>query len=265
MASSQPIVHPCRLDHVALRRPDPEATADWYVDVLGLGRRFEGAFGAASPVTIGVGESSLSLFRGTVGFEHVAFEVTQAGLDAAADALDRRGVAYRRADHGIARSLYLTDPDGASVELTAYLTTEEPAMALTPKDVVTRIVEDMFNRHNLDAADAYVASDCVDYSGFPGQPAGLAGMKARWGMMLSAFPDFEITIDDLVAEDDKVSMRATGRGTHRGEFFGVPATGKPVVFTEINLSRILHGQMVEHWAQRSTLEVLQQIDAVPTW
>src|SRR4029453_7875471 len=104
---------------------------------------------------------------------------------------------------------------------------------------------------------------CVDHSAFPGQPAGLAGMKTRWGMLFAAFPDFCITIDDLVAEGGRVSMRATGRGTHQGEFFGVPPTGTPVVFTEINVSRIVDGRMVEHWAERSTLEVLQQIGASP--
>jgi predicted ester cyclase len=88
-------------------------------------------------------------------------------------------------------------------------------------------------------------------------------MKQRWGMLFAAFPDFHIEIDDLVAEGAKVSMRATGRGTHQGEFFGIPATGRPVVFTEINLSTISDGQMVEHWAERSTLEVMSQLGAIP--
>lgn len=136
-------------------------------------------------------------------------------------------------------------------------------MSDDPKQVVSRIVEQMFNCHDLAAADRYVAADCVDHSGFPGQAPGLAGMKARWGMLLVAFPDFCITIEDLIAEGDKVSMRATGRGTHRGEFFGVPATDTSVSFTEINLSRIVDGHMVEHWAERSTFEVLQQIGAIP--
>jgi steroid delta-isomerase-like uncharacterized protein len=135
-------------------------------------------------------------------------------------------------------------------------------MTVDPKSVVTRLVEDMFNRHDLDVADRYVAVDCIDSSGFPGQPEGLVGMKARWAMLFEAFPDFEITVDDLVAEGDKVSMRATGRGTHRGDYFGVPATGNAVEFTEINISRIVDGKMTEHWAERSNLAVLQQIGAI---
>jgi predicted ester cyclase/catechol 2,3-dioxygenase-like lactoylglutathione lyase family enzyme len=263
MGASQPLVRVRKLDHIAIRCADPERTASWYIAVLGLDRRLEEAFGNGSPVTVGAGECALSIFPGTEpSFEHLAFEIGAHELTAAADVLDAHGIVYRRADHGIARSLYLTDPDGCTVELTAYITEEPNTMADDPKHVVTRIVEDMFNRHDLAAADGYVATDCIDHSGFPGQPAGLAGMKTRWGMMFAAFPDFCITIDDLIAEDDKVSMRATGRGTHQGEFFGVPATGKPVVFTEINLSRVVDGRMVEHWAERSTLEVLRQIGAV---
>ena len=136
-------------------------------------------------------------------------------------------------------------------------------MTIDPKDVVAALVAEMFNRHDLDVADTYVARDCIDHSCFPGQAPGLEGMKQRWGMLFHAFPDFTITVDDLVAEGEKVSMRATGRGTHQGDFFGVAPTGRPVVFTEINLSRIVDGRMAEHWAERSNLEVLQQIGAVP--
>src|SRR5207249_5026924 len=219
-----------RHDHIELRSTDPDRTASWYRALLRLETRHVDAFGPESPITVGVGECSLSLFPGEHnGFEHVAFEIEPDSFASAMAALDARGIAYRVADHRIATSLYLTDPDGATVELTTY-PHQGATMAADPKYVVTRIVEDMFNEHNLAAADRYVAPDCIDHSGFPGQPEGLAGMKDRWGMMFAAFPDFRITIDDLVAEDVKVSMRATGRGTHQGEFFGVPATGRPVLF-----------------------------------
>ncbi|MHB8466567.1 MAG: ester cyclase [Acidimicrobiales bacterium] len=259
----KPIAKVRRLDHVALRSADPKRASSWYRDMLGLEERYAGIFGPESPITVGVGECSLSLFPGEgASFEHVAFELDSDAFAHAMASFDNHGITYRIADHRVATSLYLTDPDGTTVELTTYHS-QGATMAADPKHVVTRIVEDMFNQHNLAAADRYVAPDCVDHSGFPGQPDGLAGMKARWQMMFAAFSDFRITIDDLVAEGDKVSMRATGRGTHDGEFFGAAATGKPVVFTEINLSRIVNGHMVEHWAQRSTLEVLKQIGAVP--
>lgn len=113
------------IDHVAVRRADPERTAAWYIAVFGLQRRLEGAFGPGSPVTIGAGECSLSIFPGArPSFEHLAFEVDATTMAVAADILDARGIAYRRADHGIARSLFLSDPDGIAVEITAYINEE---------------------------------------------------------------------------------------------------------------------------------------------
>jgi catechol 2,3-dioxygenase-like lactoylglutathione lyase family enzyme len=120
--TGDPLVQVRRLDHVALRRADPEAAAAWSVSALGLERRFENAFGSSSPVTVGAGECCLSLFAGDApSFEHLAFEVAIGELDVIAALLRQRGITHRSAEHGIARSLYLTDPDGQVVELTAYI------------------------------------------------------------------------------------------------------------------------------------------------
>lgn len=126
MSTSERLIHVRKLDHVALRRVDPHKAAEWYASFLGLEHRFEGAFGDASPVTVGVGECSISFFPGErATFEHIAFEVRTHELEVIAAHLRDREVAHRVSDHVIARSLYLTDPDGQIVELTAYRT-EEP-------------------------------------------------------------------------------------------------------------------------------------------
>lgn len=138
-------------------------------------------------------------------------------------------------------------------------------MSNDPKLVVTTLVETIFNRHDLDAADALVAGDVVDHSAFPGQPPGLLGMKQRWAMLFAGFPDLHIEIDELVQEGELVAMRARGHGTHQGVFFGVEPTDRPVVSREINLSRVVDGRIVEHWAERNTLELMQQIGAIPAW
>lgn len=123
MSTDLPLVRVRRFDHIALRRPDPERTAAWYAAVLGLEPRFVAAFGESSPVTVGAGDCSLSIFPGdSATFEHVAFELTVDELVAGGEQLVRRGVDHHLSDHGIARSLYLTDPDGQTVELTAYTT-----------------------------------------------------------------------------------------------------------------------------------------------
>jgi predicted ester cyclase len=130
------------------------------------------------------------------------------------------------------------------------------------KTVMRRIAEEVLNGKDLDRAGVLVAPDVVDHSGFPGQPPGLEGIRMRWSSLLNAFPDFHISIDDMIAEGDLVAMRAVGRGHHGGEFLGVPPTGRLVEFREVNISRICDGLMIEHWAERSTLEVMTQIGAL---
>ena len=251
-----------RMDHVALRVNDPDATARWYEQTLGLTSRFVGVWGPGAPLMLGAGDCCVALVAGEPpGFAHLAFEVAPEDLDEIQQPLVGAGTPIRHANHGINHSIYFTDPNGIEIELTAYKT-QGGTVPDSPKRVVSALVETMFNRHDLDAADALVAPDVIDHSGFPGQPPGLDGMKQRWGMLLKAFPDFCIEIHGLVAEGESVSMRATGRGTHQGDFFGIAPTGRPIVFTEINISRVVDGRMVEHWAERSNLEVMQQLGAV---
>jgi steroid delta-isomerase-like uncharacterized protein len=78
-----------------------------------------------------------------------------------------------------------------------------------------------------------------------------------------AFPDLQIKIEDQIAERDKVVTRWTARGTHQGEFAGIPPTGKQVVMTGIDIDRIANGKLVECWTKSDDLSMLQQIDAIP--
>lgn len=140
---------------------------------------------------------------------------------------------------------------------------QDERMTEANKNVMRRIAAEVLDAKNLAAAEALVAADCVDHSAFPGQPPGLAGMRARWAMLFEAFPDFRITIHDIIAEGEIVALRTTGRGTHKGAFFGIPPTGKEIVFHETNFNRIVDGKLVEHWADRGNLEVMQQLGAIP--
>ena len=83
------------------------------------------------------------------------------------------------------------------------------------------------------------------------------------GMMRGGFPDIQWTLEEMVAEGDKVAARFTMRGTHRGTFFGVPPTGNPIVVQSINFYRLSGGQFVEEHGQPDMLGLLQQIGAVP--
>jgi len=93
---------------------------------------------------------------------------------------------------------------------------------------------------------------------------GPAGYLAIIGMMRGGFPDIQWTLEEMVAEGDKVAVRFTMRGTHRGTFFGVPPTGKTISVQAMNIYRLSGGQFVEEHGQPDMLGLLQQIGAVPT-
>jgi len=133
------------------------------------------------------------------------------------------------------------------------------------KALVRQMVEEMFNRGNIGRADEFLAPDFVEREELPpGIPRDREGVKQLTAMLRGAFPDFRATIDDMVAEGDKVVMRMTWRGTHKGEFMGIPPTGKSVSFGVIDIIRIAGGKFVEHWGQMDTMSLMQQLGAIPT-
>jgi steroid delta-isomerase-like uncharacterized protein len=93
---------------------------------------------------------------------------------------------------------------------------------------------------------------------------GPAGYLSIVGMMRGGFPDIQWTLEDMVAEGDKVAARFTFRGTHRGPFFGVPPTGKSIVGQSMAIYRLADGQIVEENGLPDMLGILRQIGAVPT-
>jgi predicted ester cyclase len=82
-------------------------------------------------------------------------------------------------------------------------------------------------------------------------------------MFRTAFPDLHGTIEDQIAEGDKVVMRMTYRGTHQGELMGIPATGKPVTMTFISINRIAEGKIAEGWVNFDALGMMQQLGVIP--
>src|SRR5205823_14624824 len=94
-------------------------------------------------------------------------------------------------------------------------------------------------------------------------PGGIEGSKQFIAMYLTAFPDVHFTVEDIIAEGDKVVTRLTVRGTQQGAFMGIPATGKQTTSTGIDINRIVDGKSVEHWLEMDTLGLLQQLGAVP--
>jgi steroid delta-isomerase-like uncharacterized protein len=129
------------------------------------------------------------------------------------------------------------------------------------KALVAEIIERVFNAHDLDAMDAYYADDYIDHN--PQIPPGRAAYKGVFAPLLTAFPDWRGSIEDLVAEDDKVVVRTTWQGTHKAGMLGIPATGKQVRYSAIDIFRIRDGRVVEHWDQVDNLTMLQQLGVLP--
>ena len=132
------------------------------------------------------------------------------------------------------------------------------------KALVRHFYEEVFNNKNQAGIDAFVAPNGIDHDLPPGLPGGIEGTKLFIGMYLAAFPDLHITIEDQVAEGDKVTTRWTTRGTHQGELMGIPPTNKQVTVTGIDINRIEGGKSVEHWLNIDTLGMLQQLGVIPT-
>jgi len=131
------------------------------------------------------------------------------------------------------------------------------------KAVIGRFVEEVLNQGRLERADELVALDFVELDPLPGQQPGREGLKQVIAAFRTAFPDIDWVIEEMVAEGDKVFSRFTWNGTHRGEFFGVPATGKQITVKGAVIDRVLNGQMVDSRILMDGLGMMTQLGVVP--
>jgi steroid delta-isomerase-like uncharacterized protein len=136
----------------------------------------------------------------------------------------------------------------------------------TNKTVSRRFFEEVFSKGNLAVADEIIVKDQVN-SG-PGNPPGLLpgreGTKQLVTMYRNAFPDVRFTIDEQIAEGDKVVTRWTAHGTHQGELAGIPATGKSSTVTGIVVDRLVNGKIAESWGIFDEFGMMQQLGVIPT-
>jgi steroid delta-isomerase-like uncharacterized protein len=122
-------------------------------------------------------------------------------------------------------------------------------MTLTAnKALIRHVFEDVIPAGDATAMRDLVVPDFVDHDPLPGQPAGAAGAEYVVSTMHGAHPDLRFTIDDLVAEEDRVTIRWTLRGTNTGPLFGRPPSGQPVELAAIVIFRIADGKIAERWA-----------------
>lgn len=132
--------------------------------------------------------------------------------------------------------------------------------AKSNKDVIRRLLAEV-DRGNLDVVDDYYAPDYVDRTPSPirSLAPGREGVRQAFALFQKAFPDTRHTIEDLVAEGDRVVARISARGTHTGELFGHAPTGREVTLTGITIYRLVAGRIVERWSEHG-LGVLDQLE-----
>lgn len=130
------------------------------------------------------------------------------------------------------------------------------------KKIARRMFEEGEGQGNLAVIDELIANDFVNHTPF-GEMHGQEPARQFILMLRQGFPDLEVTVEDQVAERDCVATRWSARGTHQGEFQGVPPTGNPIEISGVAISRIANGKVIEQWANPDLLALMQQIGAVP--
>jgi predicted ester cyclase len=131
------------------------------------------------------------------------------------------------------------------------------------KTIVERYVDEVVQQGNLKMIDEYMSPEAIDHALPPGLPPGPEGVKIFFTALRQAFPDLHYEVQDVVAEGDRVVRRAKASGTMKGEFQGMPPTGKKATWDEIHIVRLRDGKIVEHWASVDRLGMLQQLGLIP--
>lgn len=132
------------------------------------------------------------------------------------------------------------------------------------KDVARRYYDEVLNKRNLDLLDDLAVEDYIEHDPFPGQGNGRADLKARVQLLHNAFDPLEFTIEDVVAEGDKVVVRWTNAGTHTGSFLGIPPTNQDFAIAGIDIHVVRDARLAEHWHVVDQLTQLQQMGLIPT-
>ncbi len=131
------------------------------------------------------------------------------------------------------------------------------------KAIFRRLCEEFWIKGKLDVADELLAPDFVFHPTGDEEPLDLEGYKQDVMDYVNSFTDVQATVEDLVAEGDKVAVRYTWTGRHTGEFMGAPPTGKLIIFRLITILRIVDGKVVEEWEGSDMLDMERQLGLIP--
>ena len=136
-------------------------------------------------------------------------------------------------------------------------------MSQENRAILDRLNEEVLRQGNADAVDELLSADFVEHDPPPGMAGDRVGFKDFIRNIHQAFADQLHTVHDQIADGDRVFERWTMTATHAGEFMGIPATGRRVTLTGIDISRIEDGRIAEHWTECDMLGLLEQLGAIP--
>ena len=127
------------------------------------------------------------------------------------------------------------------------------------REIARRFVEDVWGKGDYEAEKQIIAADMKDHNLAPGSPDGLEGHHLMLMGVRAAFPDMKMTLNQVITDSDKVVDHWTCKGTHTGEFFGVPATGRSISFDGMDVALIRNGQISELWHVEDIAGLMQQL------
>ena len=131
------------------------------------------------------------------------------------------------------------------------------------KKFMVYFIEEVINRKNLDAANDLVLEDFIEHLPFPGQGPGREGLKFALNSMFTGFPDMHWTVNEQIAEGEKVVTRFTWTGTHQGEFMGIPPTSKQVEVWGVVIDVVSNNLFSESRIIMDNVGLLQQLGVMP--
>ena len=131
------------------------------------------------------------------------------------------------------------------------------------KEMAQRWFGEVMSEGKIETIDELCAPDYVEHDPFPGTSADLAGLKEGITQIRSAFPDMQVSADEIIEEGDRLAVRSTMRATHEGDFMGVPGSGKKVEVANYDFVRFENDMAVEHWGVIDSAALMEQIGAVP--
>jgi steroid delta-isomerase-like uncharacterized protein len=126
-----------------------------------------------------------------------------------------------------------------------------------------RLVDEVIVGKQLSLIDELFAPDFIEHETLPGLPTGADGARAIFNMLHTGFPDLSVTVEQIMAQDDRVMFYMTWRGTHTGEFMGIPPTGKSAEWEVFDLVRLEDGKLAEHWGVIDQMKVMASLGLLP--